>query len=78
MGLASGGDVLGSCQLDMARAYAIAACPGLFDNFGDVSEPSIVCVVTPLTAIIKKDQVSLEFQCSLLHAGPRKLTVVYL
>ena len=51
----------------------MAACPGRFDNFGDVSEPSRV--VTPLTAIIE-DQVSLEFQCSLLHAGLRKFSIL--
>ena len=28
VGLVSGRDVFGSCQQDMARAYAMAACPG--------------------------------------------------
>ena len=75
VGLVSGRDVFGIMPTGYGKSLCYDCLPWTFDRIGDVSEPSIVCVVTPLTAIIE-DQVSL-FQCSLLHAEPiRKFSIL--
>ena len=69
VGLVSGHDVFGILPTGYGQSLCYGCCLlWTFDRIGDVSEPSIVCVVTQLTAIIE-DQESLEF---LLHADQAK------
>ena len=51
-----GRDVFGVLPTGYGKSLCYGCLPWTFDKIGNSPEPSIVCVVTPLTAIIE-DQV---------------------
>ena len=55
-GLVGGRDVFGVLPTGYGKTLCYGCLPWTFDKIGNSPEPSIVCVVTPLTAIIE-DQV---------------------
>lgn len=56
-GVVSGQDVFAVLPTGYGKSLCYACLPAVFDSLHQPTKPSIVCVVTPLTAIIQ-DQVS--------------------
>ena len=56
IGVVSGHDVFGILPTGYGKSLCYASLPWTFDSLCQPNHPSIICVVTPLTAIIR-DQV---------------------